>query len=550
MSMHPEAGRPADPRKLCNVPRLMSQYFTVKPDMNEVTQRVSFGTSGHRGVSSKGSFNEDHILAISQAVCEYRRNAKIEGPLYIGMDSHALSEAAFLSALEVFCANGVQSVVQRGLGYTATPVVSHAILTHNRGLSEDDRARADGVIITPSHNPPEYGGFKYNPPTGGPASTTATKWIENRANELLEAKNVGVKRVSLRSDLVHDNITHEDYVSRYVNDLVNIIDMDAIARSGIKLGIHPLGGSTLDFWQAIIDTYKLNATITLPYVDASFGFMTYDHDGKIRMDCSSPYAMASLIALKDQFDLGFGNDPDGDRHGVVTHDGGLMNPNHYLAVMIEYLYTTRDQWPKDMKVGKTLVSSAIIDRVARGIGREVYEVPVGFKWFVDGLFQKFLGFGGEESAGASFLRFDGGVWSTDKDGMIPCLLAAEMTAKTGKDPYARHLEHVAKYGEPAYGRIQQAASLAVRTRLGKLSPSDVHLSELGGDAVTNILTCAPGNGASIGGLKITTDNGWFAVRPSGTEDIYKIYGESFKGESHLNQILSEAQGVVEKVAKS
>ncbi len=549
MAIHAEAGKKADPRTLTNIPRLLAQYYTITPDAHDPASRVSFGTSGHRGVSAKGSFNEAHILAISQAVAEYRKQAGIEGPLYIGMDSHALSEAAFLSALEVFSANGVESVIQKGLGYTPTPVVSHAILTHNRNLDDNDPRRADGVIITPSHNPPEYGGFKYNPPTGGPASTTTTKWIENRANELLEAKCEGIKRTSLSASLEHALIHHEDYVSRYVNDLKNIIDMDAIAQSGVKLGIHPLGGSTLDFWQAIIDTYKLNATITLPYLDATFGFMTRDRDGKIRMDCSSPYAMASLIELKDQFDLGFGNDPDGDRHGVVTHLGGLMNPNHYLAVMLEYLYTSRDQWPAGMKVGKTLVSSAMIDRVAHGIGREVYEVPVGFKWFVDGLFQKFLGFGGEESAGASFLRFNGDVWSTDKDGIIPCLLAAEMTAKTGRDPYARHLEHVAKYGEPAYDRIEKAASREVRARLGALSPADVPITMLAGDAVTNVLTCAPGNGASIGGLKITTDTGWFAVRPSGTEDIYKIYAESFKGSEHLAQIQDEAQAIVAKVAK-
>ena len=550
MALHPEAGKKADPRSLCNIPRLMSRYFTVHPDMSDVAQRVSFGTSGHRGVSFKGAFNEDHILAISQAVCEYRAAAGIGGPLYIGMDSHALSEAAFLSALEVFCANGVTSVIQSGLGYTPTPVVSHAILAHNRGLSEEDGVRADGVIITPSHNPPEYGGFKYNPPTGGPAPTAATQWIENRANALLEGGLAGVRRVPLRADLVHPNIRHEDYVMPYVRDLKTIIDMDAIAASGIRLGIHPLGGSTLDYWHAIVETYGLKADVTLPYTDASFGFMTRDHDGKIRMDCSSCYAMASLIDLKDKFDLAFGNDPDGDRHGIVTHDGGLMNPNHYLAVMIEYLYTSRTAWGKDMKVGKTLVSSALIDRVAEGIGREVYEVPVGFKWFVDGLFKKFLGFGGEESAGASFLRFDGGIWSTDKDGIIPCLLAAEMMAKTGRDPYERHLAHVERYGLPAYGRIEKAASRETRTRLGSLTPADVSVGTLAGDKVNQILTCAPGNGAPIGGLKITTDSGWFAIRPSGTEDIYKIYAESFKGEEHLAKIQEEAQAVVQKVTRS
>ena len=549
MAIHPEAGKKADPCTLNNIPRLMAQYYAITPDARDAASRVSFGTSGHRGVSSKASFNEAHILAISQAVAEYRKSAGIEGPLYIGMDSHALSEAAFLTALEVFAANGVDCVIQSDLGYTPTPVVSHAILTHNRVLSASDTRQADGVIITPSHNPPEFGGFKYNPPTGGPALTQTTKWLENRANELMLGNNEKVRRNSLLSTLEHPHIHREDYISRYVNDLRSIIDMDAIAQSGIRLGIHPLGGSTLNFWQAIIDTYKLNATITHPFVDATFGFMTRDRDGKIRMDCSSPFAMASLIELKDQFDLGFGNDPDGDRHGVVTHDGGLMNPNHYLAVMLEYLYTTREAWPRDMKVGKTLVSSALIDRVACGIGREVYEVPVGFKWFVDGLFEKFLGFGGEESAGASFLRFNGDVWSTDKDGMIPCLLAAEMTAKTGLDPYARHKAHVEKYGEPAYDRIEKPASREVRARLGALSSSDIDLTSLAGDPVTSVLTKAPGNGAPIGGLKITTDSGWFAVRPSGTEDIYKIYAESFKGPEHLVQIQEEAQCVVAKVAK-
>ncbi|MBO5754340.1 MAG: alpha-D-glucose phosphate-specific phosphoglucomutase [Proteobacteria bacterium] len=548
MAIHPKAGLKADPRELTNVARLMSDYFTIRPDMSDPACHVSFGTSGHRGVSSKASFNEAHILAISQAVAEYRKGQNIGGPLYLGMDSHALSEAAFVSALEVLCANDVDVVVQEGLSYTPTPVVSHAILCHNRGLDDADPKRADGIIITPSHNPPMYGGFKYNPPTGGPAGTDATRWIQNRANALMMAGLDGVKRVFLPGSRKHAKVHHKDYIAPYVNDLRQIIDMDAIAASGLRLGVNPLGGSTLDFWNAIGETYKLNLVNTQPYIDATFGFMTQDHDGKIRMDCSSPYAMASMIELKDSFDLAFGNDPDGDRHGIVTR-GGLMNPNHYLAVMIEYLYTTRMAWPKDMKVGKTLVSSALIDRVCQGISREVYEVPVGFKWFVDGLFSRTLGFGGEESAGASFLRFDGGVWSTDKDGMIPCLLAAEMTAKTGLDPHARHAKHVELYGEPAYGRIETAAEARVRKMLGALTAENIKIDTLAGEKVERILTHAPGNGAAIGGLKICSEHGWFAVRPSGTEDIYKIYAESFLDKDHLAQIQTQAVEIVNEVTK-
>ena len=549
MALHPKAGQKADPRELTNIPKLMADYFTIRPDMSDPACHVSFGTSGHRGVSSKASFNEGHILAISQAVAEYRAKENICGPLYLGMDSHALSEAAFVTALEVLCANGVHTIVQAGLTYTPTPVVSHAILCHNRGLSDDDPKRADGIIITPSHNPPMFGGFKYNPPTGGPAGTDTTKWIQNRANELLQNDNRDVKRIAISADRKHDLITHSDYIHPYVDDLKTIIDMDAIAKSGIHLGVNPLGGSTLDFWNAIAETYHLNMTNTQPYIDASFGFMTLDHDGKIRMDCSSPYAMASLIDMKSDFDLAFGCDPDGDRHGIVTRSG-LMNPNHYLAVMIEYLYQTRTNWPNNLKVGKTLVSSALIDRVVHGIGREVCEVPVGFKWFVDGLFNKTIGFGGEESAGASFLRFDASVWSTDKDGMIPCLLAAEMTAKTGLDPHARHQKHIEKYGNPAYGRIESAADARVRKLLGALSPDQVKIESLAGDKIQSVLTNAPGNGAPIGGLKISTENGWFAVRPSGTEDIYKIYAESFKGPDHLKKIQEQAVEIVDKVTSS
>ncbi len=548
MAIHPQAGIKADPRDLVNIPRLMADYFTIRPDMDNPACHVVFGTSGHRGVSGKASFNEAHIMAISQAVAEYRLGENIRGPLYIGMDSHALSEAAFVTALEVLAANDVDVIVQSGLSYTPTPVVSHAILSHNRGLANDDSRRADGIIITPSHNPPEYGGFKYNPPTGGPADTSTTKWIQNRANDLLRHQNKDVKRVVLNAQKKHPRISFEDYIAPYVADLKNIIDMDAIASSGIHLGVNPLGGSTLDFWDAIASHYHLNMTNTQPYLDATFGFMTRDHDGKIRMDCSSPYAMASLIKMKSDFDLAFACDPDGDRHGIVT-SSGLMNPNHYLAVMIEYLYTSRDRWPSNLKVGKTLVSSALIDRVAAGIGREVCEVPVGFKWFVDGLFSKTIGFGGEESAGASFLRFDANVWSTDKDGMIPCLLAAEMTAKTGLDPHARHQEHVKKYGEPAYGRIETPADARVRKFLGSLTPDMVKTDNLAGEKISQVLTNAPGNHAPIGGLKICAPSGWFAVRPSGTEDIYKIYAESFKGADHLAAIQQQAVEIVNDMTK-
>lgn len=548
MSIDPRAGQKCDRRECINIPRLISDYFAVEPKSGESGGQVSFGTSGHRGISSSGSFNESHILAITQAVVEYRQGQKIGGPLYLGMDSHALSEAAFVTALEVLSGNGVATVVQSGMTYTPTPVISHAILTYNRGRGVEDPGRADGIVITPSHNPPMYGGFKYNPPTGGPADTSTTKWIQNRANEILKDGCRAVKRAPLSSDRTGGGILHRDYVQPYVDDLKNIIDMEAIAASGIHLGVHPLGGSTLDYWDAIGRTYGLNLTNTFPYIDHTFGFMTLDHDGKIRMDCSSPYAMATLIGMKDDFDLAFGNDPDGDRHGVVTREG-LMNPNHYLAVMIEYLYTTRTQWPASLKVGKTLVSSGLIDRVSGGIGRKVYEVPVGFKWFVDGLFEGFLGFGGEESAGASFLRFDGGVWSTDKDGIIPCLLGAEMMAKTGKSPSERHAEQVERYGCPSYGRIEVHADARVRKILGSLTPEQVNARELAGEPVKEVLTRAPGNQGSIGGLKVCSENGWFAVRPSGTEDIYKIYAESFKSQSHLSEIEREAMEIVSEVTR-
>lgn len=553
MAIHENAGQKVNLDDRINVARLVTDYYAVKPDTADLNCRVSFGTSGHRGVASRGSFNEMHIIAISQAVAEYRKKENINGPLFLGMDSHPLSEPAFITALEVLAANDVEVVVQSGIekgnyGYTPTPVISHAILRHNAGLSGNSPALADGIVITPSHNPPIYGGFKYNPPTGGPADTAITKWIEKRANDILATGAQNVRRVAVSHDKMPSCVHATDYVASYVDDLKNIIDMAAIAQSGIKLGVHPLGGSTLDFWNAIADTYKLNLTNTYPHIDHTFGFMTYDHDGKIRMDCSSPYAMASLIALKDSFDLGFGNDPDGDRHGIVTRSG-LMNPNHYLAVMIEYLYESRTEWSKSLKVGKTLVSSALIDRVCAGIGREVYEVPVGFKWFVDGLFEKFLGFGGEESAGASFLRFNGNLWSTDKDGVIPCLLAAEMTAKTGINPAQRHEKHEQLFGKSYYGRVETAAPADVRQKLGKLAPSDIIAETLAGEPVQRILTNAPGNGAPIGGLKVCAQNGWFAVRPSGTEDIYKIYAEAFKSERHLLEIEQQAEEIVARVTK-
>lgn len=553
MTIRENAGQHVNPDDRINVARLVCDYYAVRPDIGDPACRVSFGTSGHRGVSSCGSFNEMHIAAIAQAVSEYRKKENICGPLYLGMDSHALSEPAFVTTLEVLTANGIETFIQDGIargryGYTPTPVISHAILTHNAGLACDAPGRADGIVITPSHNPPSYGGFKYNPPTGGPADTSVTKWIESRANEILCQGAQNVHRCPISRHNLPSNIHAFDYVAHYVGDLKNIIDMEAIARSGIKLGIHPLGGSTLDFWNAAADVYGLNLTNTYPHIDHAFGFMTYDHDGKIRMDCSSPYAMASLIALKDSFDLGFGNDPDGDRHGIVTRSG-LMNPNHYLAVMIEYLYASRAQWPQSLKVGKTLVSSALIDRVCGGIGREVYEVPVGFKWFVGGLFGKFLGFGGEESAGASFLRLNGDVWTTDKDGIIACLLAAEMTAKTGIDPAQRHANHEQEFGKSCYGRVETPACAEIRKKLGKLAPSDICAESLAGEPIARILTDAPGNGAPIGGLKVCAQSGWFAVRPSGTEDIYKIYAESFKSEQHLRDIENEAEAIVAQVTR-
>ncbi|MCB8945012.1 MAG: alpha-D-glucose phosphate-specific phosphoglucomutase [Ardenticatenaceae bacterium] len=545
MSIHKLAGKPAPLELLINVPRLVSAYYTHKPDPNEPSHRVSFGTSGHRGSSLQHSFNEDHILAISQAICEYRQAAGTSGPLYLGMDTHALSEPALVTAVEVFAANGVQTVIQAGRGFTPTPVISHAILTYNKGRQA---GLADGVVITPSHNPPADGGFKYNPPSGGPADTDTTKVIQNRANELLREGLRGVKRLPWPRARKADNTHEYDYITPYVNDLANVVHMDSL--TDLKIGVDPMGGAGLPYWQPIAEKYGLNLEVVNRRVDPTFSFMTVDHDGKIRMDCSSPYAMAGLIQLKDKFDIAFGNDPDTDRHGIVTRSVGLMNPNHFLATAVYYLYQNRPGWREDVAVGKTLVSSSMIDRVAAHLGKRLCEVPVGFKWFVDGLVDGSFGFGGEESAGASFLRHDGTVWTTDKDGIILDLLAAEILAKTGRDPGEHYQDLTARFGTAVYERIDAPASAAQRTVLSNLSPEDVTIEELAGEPITTCLTKAPCNGAAIGGLKVVTDNGWFAARPSGTEDIYKIYAESFKGQAHLQQIQADAQTIVSAAFKA
>ncbi len=541
MALHPGAGKPATRDNLCNIPRLVAAYYQFSPDVSKEGEQVSFGTSGHRGSSLKRSFNEAHILAISQAIVDYRRGQGSTGPLFVGMDTHALSEPAFANAVEVFVANGVEIRYQQGRGFTPTPVVSHAILCWNR--SHPDRL-ADGVVITPSHNPPEDGGFKYNPPHGGPADSDATRAIEKRANALLAAGLNGVKRLAIEQALASPLAVAIDYVAPYVNDLDAVLDLEAIRRAGVKIGVDPLGGSGIDFWPAIAATHGLQIEVVNNRVDPAFSFMTLDKDGKIRMDCSSPWAMASLIALKDRFDIAVGNDPDYDRHGIVTRDSGLLNPNHYLAVAIEYLFTHRPGWKAELAVGKTLVSSAMIDRVAAGINRTVKEVPVGFKWFVQGLFKGEYGFGGEESAGATFLRKDGTVWTTDKDGIIMALLAAEIIAVTGRDPGHYYAELEQRYGSPVYERLEARATGKQKEVLTTLSPEDVEADTLAGEPVLARLTRAPGNNAAIGGLKVVTENGWFAARPSGTEEIYKIYTESFKGREHLRQIQQEAQTIV------
>ncbi len=541
MTTHPLAGKPAPRELLINVPRLMAAYFAYQPNPTEPTQQVAFGTSGHRGSSLDASFNEAHVLAIAQAIVEYRQAQGIIGPLFVGMDTHALSEAALVSAVEVFAANGVTLMLQTGFGYTPTPVISHAILAHNR--AHPIGPLADGVVITPSHNPPSDGGFKYNPPNGGPAGPEITGGIQKRANQIMAEGLKAVKRVPFARALQAETTHWHDYVTPYVQDLRNVVDMAAIARAGLKIGVDPLGGSGIAFWDPIAEAYGLNLEVVNRAVDPTFSFMTVDKDGKIRMDCSSPYAMAGLIALKDRFDIAFGNDPDYDRHGIVTA-AGLMNPNHYLAVAIEYLYQHRRGWRADAAVGKTLVSSSMIDRVAAALGRRLCEVPVGFKWFVDGLVDGSFGFGGEESAGASFLRMDGSVWTTDKDGIILDLLAAEITAVTGKNPAEHYAALETRFGSPVYERMDAPATPAEKARLKDLSPEQVQAATLAGEPILARLTRAPGNNAAIGGLKVVTENGWFAARPSGTEDVYKIYAESFKGEAHLRQIQEEARAIV------
>jgi phosphoglucomutase len=534
------AGQPAQPADLVDVAKLVTAYYTEHPDPSDPGQRVSFGTSGHRGSAFRRSFNEDHILATSQAICEYRAGQGIAGPLFLGGDTHALSEPATASALEVFAANEVTVLVDAREGYTPTPALSRAILAHNAASS----AEADGVVITPSHNPPPDGGFKYNPPDAGPAGTDITTWIQDRANELLAAGLRGVKRVTLEAARAADTTQTYDFLRGYVDALADVLDMDAIRGSGVHIGADPLGGASVAYWAEIADHYGLDLTVVNPNVDATFRFMTLDWDGKIRMDCSSPFAMASLISRQGDFDVATGNDTDADRHGIVTPDGGLMNPNHYLAVAIDYLFSHRPDWPSDAAVGKTLVSSSMIDKVAAGIGQRLLEVPVGFKWFVPGLLDGSVAFGGEESAGASFVRRDGSVWTTDKDGILLCLLASEITAVAGKSPSQRYAELTERYGSPAYARIDSPAMPAEKAALSKLSPSQVSATELAGDPITATFTTAPGNDAPIGGLKVATDYGWFAARPSGTEDVYKLYAESFRGPEHLARIQEEARAIV------
>lgn len=541
MSKHPDAGKPVAKENLSDIAELISLYYEIQPDIENIDQRVAFGTSGHRGTSLNASFTEDHIMAISQAICDYRAKEGITGPLFMGKDTHALSIPAEKSALQVFAANGVTVMIDKDRGYTPTPVISHAILSYNKDRS---KGFADGVVITPSHNPPDNGGFKYNPPNGGPADTDATGWIANRANELLADDNEDVGSLYYQDALEADTTVAYDFITPYVDDLENVIDMEAIKNAGLKICADAMGGSGLRYWKPIAEKYGLDLTIRNDTVDYTFSFMTVDRDGKVRMDCSSPDAMASLINLKDDFDLAFGNDPDYDRHGIVTKSSGLLNPNHYLAVAIQYLYSNRSGWRKDAAIGKTLVSSSMIDRVANELGHNLQEVPVGFKWFVNGLVDGSYGFGGEESAGASFLRKDGTVWTTDKDGIILCLLACEILAVTGKDPGEHYQDLIAKFGAPVYDRVDAPANREEKAKLAALSPEQVTAEVLAGEPIIAKLTHAPANGAAIGGLKICTENGWFAARPSGTEDIYKIYAESFKGEEHLRQIQAEAREIV------
>ncbi|MGH9765152.1 MAG: phosphoglucomutase (alpha-D-glucose-1,6-bisphosphate-dependent) [Blastocatellia bacterium] len=542
MTISPLAGKPATASMLINVPRLVTAYYVNVPDPSVPQQRVAFGTSGHRGSALENAFNEWHILAITQAICAYRAWQKIGGPLFLGMDTHALSAPAFASALEVLAANGVEVMIADGDEYTPTPAVSHAILTFNR---ERSSRLADGIVITPSHNPPDDGGFKYNPPNGGPAEANVTGWIEAASNEFLRAGLAGVKRVSFEKALRASTTHRYDYLNTYVSDLENVLDMDAIRGAKISMGVDPLGGAGVHYWGPIADRYKLSLTVVNEVVDPTFSFMTADWDGQIRMDPSSPYAMQRLIGLKDRFDIAFACDTDHDRHGVVTRSTGLLPPNHYLSTAIFYLFQHRPKWRQESAVGKTVVSSGLIDRIAAKLGRRLYETPVGFKWFVDGLLSGSLGFGGEESAGASFLRRDGAVWTTDKDGIVPALLAAEITARMGRDPGLLYRELVREFGEPIYDRVEAPATPEQKEKLGKLSPQQVRFTELAGEKIQQILTRAPGNDAPIGGLKVIAENGWFAARPSGTETIYKIYAESFRGEEHLKRILVEAQAMVD-----
>jgi phosphoglucomutase len=540
-AISPLAGKPAPKKMLIDVARLEREYFERKPDVSDRNQLVAFGTSGHRGSPLRGTFTEAHILAITQAICDYRKGQGIDGPLYMGKDTHALSTPAQRTALAALAANGVETIIQENDAVTPTPVISRAILVYNRGRKDH---LADGIVITPSHNPPEDGGFKYNPPNGGPADTDVTGWVQNRANDLLRAENAEVKRIPFEKAIKASTTHQEDFVLPYVRDLKNVVDIDAIRAANLKLGVDPLGGAARPYWEPINSIYGLEVTVVNPIIDPTFSFMTVDHDGKIRMDCSSPYAMARLVSLKDQYQVAFANDPDSDRHGIVTPSAGLMNPNHYLAVAIQYLLTHRPKWRYDSAVGKTLVSSSMIDRVVNKLGRKLSEVPVGFKWFVPGLVDGSFCFGGEESAGASFLRLDGTVWTTDKDGPIMDLLAAEITARTGKDPGEHYRELTAEFGTPYYTRIDAPATPEQKAKLQKLTPAAVKESDLAGEPITAKLTKAPGNQAPIGGLKVVAENGWFAARPSGTENIYKIYAESFKDESHLNAIVSEAQEMV------
>ncbi len=541
MKISPLAGKPAPIGMLVDVPRLVSAYYTGVPDPAVSTQRVAFGTSGHRGSSFNLAFNEWHILAITQAICLYRKRQNISGPLYLGIDTHALSVPACATALEVLAANGVEVMIAEGSEYTPTPVISHAILTYNRGRK---KGLADGIVVTPSHNPPHDGGFKYNPPNGGPADTVVTGWIEAKANALLEAKLKGVKRISYERALHASTTHHHDYLTAYVKDLGNVIDFEVIRGAKLRLGVDPLGGAGVHYWARIAEKYRLNLTVVDETVDPTFRFMTVDWDGQIRMDPSSPYAMQRLIGMKDRFDLSFACDTDHDRHGIVTKSAGLLPPNHDLCAAILYLFQNRPKWRKKAAVGKTVVSSQMIDRVTAKLGRKLYEVPVGFKWFVDGLLDGSLGFAGEESAGSVFLRLDGSVWTTDKDGIVPCLLAAEMTARTGRDPAKIYHKLTREFGEPVYDRVEAPATPEQKALLAKMSPEQVKLTELAGEKIQTVLTQAPGNGAPIGGLKVVAESGWFAARPSGTEDIYKIYAESFRSEAHLRRIQEEAQTII------